>query len=220
MDKDALVQLLGIDPAADYETAEHALMVYLAGSEDPAEKRKAVLEAFTAAFGSDKPDAKAMKAALDETKAALAKAKAEQEEQPDPEQIKQEAAKAEAKLHADVSTWAREGRINDTPEARAGWLEKHRKGEAASAVALIDPGTWTTSQRLRGGNVGTPVELPPPPKPKAEAEITPMRRRVQELRARASGEAIPKAEATTPARAAARSLLQRATANTDERGAV
>ncbi len=189
MDKAAVMAALGLQGEPDYETAEHALMGYLASSEDPPDKRQGVAAAFKAAFGDNSqpgapaapgapppaapgapgqdPDkdalAAALAAALAETKAALA----ERSTEPDPEKIKEDAAKAEAQFRADVEAWVKNGQIKDSPESRETWLTRHRAGKAQAAVSLLDKGTWTTSQRLRSGNVGTPATPPATPTPPA-----------------------------------------------------
>lgn len=203
MDKAALCKLLGIEETADREAAEKACMDYLVKTDD-AEARKAAAAAldeyFKEAAPAEKPaekpedppaeraadepaakdeDVETMRAANAELTRALAAAQASIAAAPKPADVAAETVKREAALAADVDKWITEGRARR--EERAIWLERHRNGKAANVVRHIPKGAWTTSQRLAGGAVGTPVtDLPAAPE-------TPVKREARALVAQARG---------------------------------
>lgn len=59
----------------------------------------------------------------------------------------------------EVDAFIREGRVPRDQREEA--LKLHRAGKLERTVQHIARGTFTTSQRLRSGNVGTPVDAPP-----------------------------------------------------------
>lgn len=93
-----------------------------------------------------------------------------------------EAEQRETRLRAEVDEWVKEGRI---PQGeRDKYLGMHRKGEAAAVVKHVARGTYTASQRLRGGAVGTETEIETPRAAKASAgKVTYMEQFAERLRA-------------------------------------
>ena len=165
MDKQALCKLLSIEETADRETVEAALVKYLTETTDAPEARKAAAAAVDEHFPEAPAPADAtqteveelreanrvLREALDAAKAGETDAKADAER----------AAKREAQITKDVDAWISEGRVKRAE--RDQWLTKHREGKAAGIVRHIPAGAFTTGQRLAGGAVGTPVEMPAAP---------------------------------------------------------
>lgn len=69
------------------------------------------------------------------------------------------AAAKERRVVEEVDAFIRAGRVPRHQRDKA--IEMHRRGRLERTVKHIEAGTFTTSQRLRSGNVGTPVDAPP-----------------------------------------------------------
>ncbi len=69
------------------------------------------------------------------------------------------AAAKERRIVEEVDGFIRSGQVPRHQREEA--LRLHRAGRLERTVKHIEPGTFTTSQRLRSGNVGTPVDAPP-----------------------------------------------------------
>ena len=193
MDKQVLCKLLSIEETADRETVEAALVKYLTETSDAPEARKAAAAAVDEFF-PESPEApiseraadaddetntemEALRAANAELSRALAAVKAEQAAAPKPEQVAAETVKREALIAADVDRWIGEGRVQRAERSK--WINDHRAGKAAKVVRHIPQGTWTTSQRLMSGNVGTEIaDLPAAP-------VSPLKREAKALVAQA-----------------------------------
>ena len=153
-----------------------------------------------------KTEVEALRAANAELSRALAAVKAEQAAAPKPEQIQADAVKREAALSKDVDQWVTEGRIQRAERDK--WLADHRAGKAAKVVRHIPQGTWTTSQRLMSGNVGTEIaDLPAAP-------VSPLKREAKALVAQArsmdrSGVIKPAAAEQDPAANVVKSEAQK-----------
>lgn len=221
MDKAELAKTLGIGEDADREMAESACMKYLAGDD---EAKQAVIKALDefypepapaagepaerAADADDetKTEVEALRAANAELSRALAAVKAEKDAAPKPEQVAAETVKREALIAADVDRWIGEGRVQRSERAK--WINAHRAGKAAKVVRHIPQGTWTTSQRLMSGNVGTEIaDLPAAP-------VSPLKREAKALVAQArsmdrSGVIKPAAAEQDPAANVVKSEAQK-----------
>lgn len=99
--------------------------------------------------GEDDDEKRALKRALAWTREGLAAA----------QQSGKGAAAKERRVIEEVDGFIRDGRVPRHKRDEA--LELHRSGQLTRTIQHIDRGTFTTSQRLRSGNVGTPAAAPP-----------------------------------------------------------
>lgn len=171
MEKSEFLAKLGLaeDATPGREEVEAAAMKYLAETEDGADVRKAVVAAMDELFPESDPEkadkgeeVEALRAAMGELKEELARAQAQaqaKDKGEDPKAVEERAARRERELTAEVDGWIREGRIPFGK--RDHYLGLHRAGKAAPIVRELDPGTFTSGQRLRDGG-GKETDLPTP----------------------------------------------------------
>lgn len=188
MTKDALRGKIGAGEGdADSKSMRAAAYRYAMETSDSPEERAAVCKAMDEHFPEhEEPDgdeAKAEAAAGAGEPAKEEKAEpAEKAEDADEEEIGKmdekavraallfsrrlskrgaSAASVDSQLEGEVQKLIDAGQVENTPARRKEAMELHRAGALLPALraAGVQPGTFTTGQRLRGGRVGTETEI-------------------------------------------------------------
>lgn len=172
MDEQQLHEILGLQGKVEYEVAEKALLRWLASTDATPEQRAQVVTAFEQAYPPkmDKgtPEAKAEGGEGEDKQAARAEGTGEadkgeeEEEAKEAQRLVKRALQSRAQAAAEVEVskvdeLIKAGRLPQ--DERAKWIAQPDK--AQRVARSIPAGTFTTSQRLRSGKVGTPVEVEP-----------------------------------------------------------
>jgi hypothetical protein len=188
VDKEAFHEKLGLPGDSDRESAGKALHRYLSSTMDSPEDRAKVCSAYEAHYPEEGEERAAEEPPPKEEETEEDKAKREEEERAakaaaaegkdEVDDMDEETAKAalrfalrrsatapapgaDAKIIAEVDALIKDGQVENTPERRAEAIALHGKGKLTRALraAGIKSGTFTTSQRLRSGRVGTETEI-------------------------------------------------------------
>lgn len=183
VEKDELNSKLGLPESADRKVASKALDRYMDTTADNAEQRAMMRSAYEAHYPEGEPDGDEAK-----PKAAEGDGEEKPKEEPaekaaegddldkeeDPEVLRaavrmaQRAAATrsaatsdDAKIAAEVDKLIADGQVERDPAERARAIALHARGKLLPALraAGVKSGTFTTSQRLAGGRVGTPTEI-------------------------------------------------------------